>query len=245
MATGLRKPLRCKGAHRTHDSVVCRSLCVGRQPSEQTETGCVGTVLRRTYTPSIAFRGYLWNSNRPPRVVEYTCSVIMSESLNEDSELAALRAKCYRGIVKAPLDALDFDHPLVVDKRREISEQNVQRLERIFERNGCLRLQEENVINAVVLDEDLPLLLSSGVSALTPEQLRQIAWARDAPALGAGKLKCISGLHRIQAAKRYLDENDKWWPVRLFSAGTNYCCISMLIPAYECRYPEALLDPYH
>ena len=51
-----------------------------------------------------------------------------------------------------PLNTLDFDHPLVLGKRREISEQNVQRLERIFERNGCLRLQEENVVNAVVLD---------------------------------------------------------------------------------------------
>lgn len=146
----------------------------------------------------------------------------MSVSLNDDNEVAALRARCYRGIVKAPLDALDFDHPFVVGLRRDISEQNVQRLERIFERNGCLRLQEENVINAVVLDEDLPALLSTGVSALTPEQLRRIAWARDAPALSTAKLTCISGLHRIEAAKRHLDENDKWWPVRLFSAGMTF-----------------------
>ncbi|KAF1363093.1 hypothetical protein EJ07DRAFT_104137 [Lizonia empirigonia] len=140
----------------------------------------------------------------------------MSEPPNEDKKLAAFRAKCYRGIVKAPLDALDYDHPFVVDKRREISEQNIQRLERIFERNGCLRLQEENVINAIIRDEDLPLLLSSGIS--TSEQLRQVAWARDAPALSSGRLNCISGLHRVEAAKRYLEENDKWWPVRLFSA---------------------------
>ena len=143
----------------------------------------------------------------------------MDAPLNEDSELAALKAKYYRGIVKVPLDALDFDHPLVLGKRRDISEQNVQRLERIFERNGCLRLQEENVINAVVLDEDLPDLLSSSVS--TVEQLRQVTWARDAPVLGSGNIRCISGLHRIQAAKRYLNENDKWWSVRLFSAGIN------------------------
>ena len=143
----------------------------------------------------------------------------MSEHLSDDDELATLRARCYRGIAKVPLDALDFDHPLVLGQRRETSEENVQRLERIFARNGCLRLQEENVINAVVLDEELPALLSS--NSVTVEQLCQVTWARDTPGLNLGNLRCLSGLHRIQAAKRYLDENDKWWPVRLFSAGTS------------------------
>lgn len=160
----------------------------------------------------------------------------MSASLDDDNEVAALRAKCYRGIVKAPLDALDFDHPLVVGKRRDISEQNVRRLEHIFERNGCLRLHEENIINAVVLDDDLSVL-----SALTSEQLRQVAWARDAPALRAGKLACISGLHRIQAAKRHLDENDKWWPVRLFSAGMASCWV--LNPPYRCSSVQIFQSP--
>ena len=148
----------------------------------------------------------------------------MSERLSDDDELATLRARCYRGIVKVPLNTLDFDHPSVLGTRREISEQNVQRLERIFERTGCLRLQEENVINAIVIDEELYSLLSSGTT--TAEQLRQIAWARDAPALNLGDLRCLSGLHRIEAAKRYLDENDKWWPVRLFCAG--------MLPSFHC-----------
>jgi hypothetical protein len=157
---------------------------------------------------------------------QFATSSCMSEFLSDDGELAALKARCYRGIVKVPLNTLDFDHPLVLGKRREISEQNVQRLERIFERNGCLRLQEENVVNAVVLDQELPILLSS--SAPTVEQLRQVTWARDAPALNLGNIRCLSGLHRIEAAKRYLDENDKWWPVRLFSAGTIHFPIALL-----------------
>ncbi|KAF1353041.1 hypothetical protein EJ07DRAFT_134654 [Lizonia empirigonia] len=156
----------------------------------------------------------------------------MSDLLNKDSELATLKAKFYRGIVKVPLDGLDFDHSLVVDKRRELSEQNVLRLVRIFGRKGCLRLQEENVINAVILDKDLPALLSFGPSAFTPEKLRQITWARDAPALSSGKLKCVSGLHRIEAAKRCLDENDKWWPVRLFSVDIPEPCLTRIIESY-------------
>ncbi|KZM26577.1 hypothetical protein ST47_g2216 [Ascochyta rabiei] len=135
--------------------------------------------------------------------------LLMSDRLSIDNELATLRDRCYRGVVKVPLHTLDFNHPLVIDKHRKLSEQNVQRLERIFERNGCLRLQEENVINAIVHDDELPSLLS--FSAATAEQLRQIAWARDAPTLDLGNLRCLSGFHRIEAAKRYLDENDKWW----------------------------------
>ena len=141
----------------------------------------------------------------------------MSDRVGVDNELATLRANCYRGVVKVALDGLDFNHPLAIGKHRELSEQNVQRLERIFERNGCLRLQEENVINAIVHDEELRSLLSS--SAQTAEQLRQIVWARDAPALDLRHLRCLSGLHRVEAAKRHLNENDKWWIVRLFSAG--------------------------
>ena len=142
---------------------------------------------------------------------------LMSDRMGIDGELATLRANCYRGVVRVPLSTLDFNHPLALEKHREVSKQNVQRLEQIFEQNGCLRLQEENVINAIVYDEELPSLLSS--STLTAEQLQQIAWACDAPALDLGNLRCLSGLHRIEAAKRYLDDNDKWWIVRLFSAG--------------------------
>jgi hypothetical protein len=141
----------------------------------------------------------------------------MSSYMDIDGELATLKDRCYRGVARVPLHTLDFNHPLALGKHREASEQNIQRLERIFERNGCLRLQEENVINAVVHDEGLSSLLLS--HALTAEQLRRVTWARDAPVLNLGNLKCLSGLHRIEAAKRHLDENDKWWIVRLFSDG--------------------------
>jgi hypothetical protein len=203
-----------KDAGAAHPKPCCLRVVVRKQPSEQNRI----RMREDRRSPNVQSSPSLtMNLNRSTRIVEHACIVIMSVSLNDDNEVAALRARCYRGIVKAPLDALDFDHPFVVGQRRDISEQNIQRLERIFERNGCLRLQEENVINAVVLDEDLPVL-----SALTPEQLRQIAWARDAPTLSSGKLTCISGLHRIEAAKRHLNENDKWWPVRLFSAGITF-----------------------
>jgi hypothetical protein len=48
----------------------------------------------------------------------------------------------------------------VLDKHRDLSYENVIRLEKIYEQVGCLRLQEENVINAVIKDDDLVAALS-------------------------------------------------------------------------------------
>jgi hypothetical protein len=48
----------------------------------------------------------------------------------------------------------------VLDKHRDLSHENVIRLERIYEQVGYLRLQEENVINAVVEDDDRVAALS-------------------------------------------------------------------------------------
>jgi hypothetical protein len=48
----------------------------------------------------------------------------------------------------------------VLDKHRDLSYKNVIRLERIYKQVGCLRLQEENVINAVIKDNNLVAALS-------------------------------------------------------------------------------------
>jgi hypothetical protein len=48
----------------------------------------------------------------------------------------------------------------VLDKHRDLFHENVIRLEKIYEQVGCLRLQEENVINAVIEDDDLVAALS-------------------------------------------------------------------------------------
>jgi hypothetical protein len=135
-----------------------------------------------------------------------------------DLDLAEVKSRCYLGIARVPLTSLNFQHALVQNKHRAISPSNVWRLEKIFERNGCWRLQEENVINAVVQDDDLAMALSQ--STIAGHELRSLQWAQDAPSLALSDVQCLSGLHRIEAANRYLDENDKWWIVRLFSYGT-------------------------
>lgn len=132
-----------------------------------------------------------------------------------DQELATLKIESYRGIARISLDSLDFEHTLVQTQHREISLHNVHRIRGIFERNGCLRYEGDNIINAIIADSDLEEALDS--ANITTEIYRSIQWPRDAPTLDLTRVKCLSGLHRIEAAKSFLDVNDKWWVVRLFS----------------------------
>jgi hypothetical protein len=53
----------------------------------------------------------------------------------------------------------------------------------------------------------------------TLDDMRNLQWPQDAPALHLQNVQCLSGIHRIEATRRFLNENDKWWIVRLFSYG--------------------------
>jgi hypothetical protein len=134
-----------------------------------------------------------------------------------DGDFAAEKLMCYRGIARLPLHALRFEHRIVLDRHRDLSHENVIRLERIYKQVGCSRLQEENVINAVVGDDDLVAALS--LHGMSLDDMRNLRWPQDAPALPLKNVQCLSGMHRIEAARRFLNESDKWWIVRLFSYG--------------------------
>jgi AraC-like DNA-binding protein len=134
-----------------------------------------------------------------------------------DATLAAHKVECYRGIARIRLQSLHFQHPLVLERHREESQKNVRRLQRIFKKTGCFRLQDENVINAVVEEDQLDAALHT--INLTTDDFRNIHSARDAPALALTAVYCLEGLHCIKAAEIVLGESDKWWVVRLFSWG--------------------------
>ncbi|EUC40671.1 hypothetical protein COCMIDRAFT_108213 [Bipolaris oryzae ATCC 44560] len=150
--------------------------------------------------------------------------------VSQDITLAKHKANCFRGLIRARLDCLQFNHQLFLNKHREESPQNVRRLQKIFEKTGCLRLQEENIIDAVVEDDRLNAALHA--IGLSNEALQKIRSPEDAPSLYLGELRCLNGLHRIRAADQYLNENDKWWVVRLFSSETPTPVLSHIIESY-------------
>ena len=144
-----------------------------------------------------------------------------------DADTAAKKSMCYRGIARAPLHALKFGHGIVAARHRDLSYENVIRLQRIYEQVGCSRLQEENFINAVIEDDELDVALS--LHGMSLDDMRSLQWPQDAPTLHLDNLQCLDGMHRIEAARRFLNENDKWWIVRLFSYSQSQGTISLLL----------------
>ncbi|KAG9186453.1 hypothetical protein G6011_09561 [Alternaria panax] len=148
-----------------------------------------------------------------------------------DAGFATKKLMCYRGIVRVPLHALNFGHGVVEDKHRDLSHENVIRLEKVYEQVGCSRLQEENVVNAVIEDHDLVTALS--LHGMSLDDMRSLQWPQDAPTLHLENVQCLDGMHRIEAARRFLDENDKWWIVRLFSHDTPEPVLVRIIESYS------------
>ncbi|KAG9382793.1 repeatdomain containing protein [Pyrenophora tritici-repentis] len=65
------------------------------------------------------------------------------------------------------------------------------------------------------------------------DDMCSLRWPQDAPALRPKNVHCLSGMHRIEAARRFLDENDKWWIVRLFSHNTPKPVLVRIIESYS------------
>ena len=132
-----------------------------------------------------------------------------------DPEYTAVKDRCFVGVARVQLRSLNFDHPLA-EPHRDLSKKAVNRLKRIFTIEGCLREQSENYVNAVVDRQHLR-------SALREANLREsdLIPGDDgrAPALPILKVSCLHGLHRVRAAQKFLDRDDQWWTVRLFSDG--------------------------
>jgi hypothetical protein len=125
------------------------------------------------------------------------------------------REENFRGTVCVSLRRLIFKP----EYSRDVDEKNVQRLKRIFSREGCLRLLPSNHVPAIIDERDLHAALQ--YSGRTLSDL--LNSAQDAPpklTLPPGyMLECIHGQHRILAALKVLEPKDEWWAVDLYLSG--------------------------
>ncbi|KAK6428816.1 hypothetical protein LTR95_015037 [Oleoguttula sp. CCFEE 5521] len=115
------------------------------------------------------------------------------------------------GLVRVSLQALVFED----SRHGSLSETNVTRLQRIFEVEGCQRTQPRNFIDVVLDREDINHATCMPASSST-----QLDWAT-APRLPIERVRCLTGLHRIRAAERYLAPNDQWWIARIYTSDTD------------------------
>lgn len=111
----------------------------------------------------------------------------------------------FRGLARVALKDLQYD------ANHAFFPQNVLRLSRIFQLEGCQRLDERNYIDVLATDSQLDGLSPECLHD-TPQQTWEIR-----PILGVGSLKCLTGQHRIRAAQKFLDSNDQWWIARVYS----------------------------
>ncbi len=124
---------------------------------------------------------------------------------------------CFHGFARVELPVLKFGTSTDSGSHRPVSERNVSRLVRIFKTEGCHRSDPNNFIKAVV-DANVLLRLSESQQQGTISKEQPEHWSAR-PLLPVSSVECLDGLHRVKAADQFLDNNDKWWVVALYSEG--------------------------
>lgn len=174
---------------------------------------------------SVRYTGASDDTVRPSfsiRDIEYEKRNVCGErsEVMDPSELegAVLKQKAYLGLARVDLTAVTFDHHLG-GCHREISDKDIKRLVQIFRIEGCLNLRDDNFLNVIVNKDHLDAALAEtrfrgqGYACLTRDANGRI------PYLPLLNVSCLHGLHRVRAAERFLDEDDRWWAVRLYADG--------------------------
>ncbi|KAK5312981.1 hypothetical protein LTR93_011123 [Exophiala xenobiotica] len=128
----------------------------------------------------------------------------------------------------------------VVDDDRPLDVKNVQRLVKIYQREGCRRQFVSNRILVVIIDQAcletaLDLSRISAAALLTRNTNNDPAAVGDYPQLQVPvdvRLICLHGRHRIRAARELLSPRDKWWIANLYLADSSSDVQRSLIEEY-------------
>ncbi|KAJ6201926.1 hypothetical protein J3E72DRAFT_180998 [Bipolaris maydis] len=143
-------------------------------------------------------------------------------SLPENS-LSAKKAKSFLGRAQIDLRRLQFGVALR-NEHREESKKAQNRLLKVFEFEGCRRLDPENFVDALISRECFDTALFR--KGITLEAFKESCSTVDDCVQTPIKLdlntsiQCLNGLQRIRAAEAFLDNNDKWWIVNLYEDAT-------------------------
>lgn len=127
-----------------------------------------------------------------------------------EARLVQEKTKAYCGSIKVPLHLLK--HEGAERNPRQFDFKNVQRLITVFKLEGCLRLDPDNHVPVLISRETLNLLLSSlrGTEARLTNWDEQLLFFEP-----TSPLTILHGRHRLEAARKFLRHNDKWWAVDL------------------------------
>ncbi len=131
----------------------------------------------------------------------------------------AERREHFRGSAKVHLRYLHFEQfeqqINVPSQAVFLDQKNIARLEKIFDIEGCLRLDPEHRIPVLIDDGDLKASLHQANLASAELFTSNIPPALPFPE--NYRLICLHGRHRIAAAQNFLLAGDKWWTVDFYS----------------------------
>lgn len=125
----------------------------------------------------------------------------------------------FRGSARIHLKHLQFKEPKDLSLSLHLDPKNVARLVKIFELEGCLRIEEEHRIPATINETVLQMVLSS--SSLTNAELLTTGVPPELQLPQYTRLNCLHGRHRIAAAQQILLPGNKWWTVDLYTEGSS------------------------
>ena len=133
---------------------------------------------------------------------------------NGELQLTTERRQKYRGTAKINLDQISFP----ASQTREIDPKNVERLCRIFSKDGCHWLDMRNYITAVVSKRQLKRARHAA-RVTAQELLRNPSDQYPHLDFSTERVQCLHGQHRIKAGEEVLPPNEQWWTVDLYLDG--------------------------
>ncbi|KAF2158404.1 hypothetical protein M409DRAFT_33033, partial [Zasmidium cellare ATCC 36951] len=125
------------------------------------------------------------------------------------------KQKFYCGRAKVRICSLRYEHEHLPGSRT-LDVKNVERLHRIFQAQGCQRLDPDKHIAVMISDELLTAAIArSNITRADLFDIRNIP-----PHLNLRDdetLITLHGKHRVEAGRRFLDPADSWWIAELYS----------------------------
>ncbi|KAL2047106.1 hypothetical protein N7G274_001125 [Stereocaulon virgatum] len=126
----------------------------------------------------------------------------MDNLSSNDLQIFREKSRTFCGSVKIPLDKIC--HEELPNNPRQFNEKNVTTLLDFFRSEGCLRLDPEHYVPALISRSAVPRGLHPGGEPprFNPEH----------------PVVCLHGRHRLEAARKFFTGHEnRWWVVDLYS----------------------------
>lgn len=119
-----------------------------------------------------------------------------------DLQIFREKSRAFLGSVKIPLEKLR--HEELPDNPRQLDDENVERLVNVFHDEGCQPRESDNHVPTLIPRSAVPLLrVGDDFQLFDPDHA----------------LTYLNGRHRIEAGRKFLTGNSKWWVADLYSDG--------------------------